>query len=175
LTRGQSYGSVGIGHTGHIWSELLVSENGLKGTHAVYKGTGPLLIDLTTGRLDWAFLASADAAIRSEDKSLKVLAVTGDHRIKQLPGVATMKELGQPGFDMVGWHAVFARSGTPRETLSKIEADLKKALAEPEVRKTLDIQGIEVTGIGGAEFASVVRNDYQRWGELIRRFNIRNE
>jgi len=172
---GQSYGSVGNGHTGHIWSELLTSEHGIKGTHAAYKGSGPLVVDLIAGRLDWAFLSTAEAATRLQDKSLRVLALSGPHRVKQLPGVATLQELGYPGFEMVGWHGLFAPAGTPAATLRKIEDDVRKVLADPEVARVAETQFIEITGLGRADFTRVVQTDHDRWRTLIRKFDIKNE
>lgn len=170
--KGHTFGSVGTGHTGHIWSELLVADKGFKGTHAAYKGTPALVVDLVGDRIDWAFLSSAEAVVRAGDNSVKVLAVTGTERVKQLPGVATMRELGYPGFEMVGWHGLFAPLQTPGPVLAKIEADVRAALADPELQKVLETQVIQSTGLGSQAFAQVMRSDQARWAALIKRFNI---
>lgn len=169
---GHAYGSVGVGHTGHIWSELLASEKDFKAIHVAYKGSGPLVIDLISDRLDWAFLSSAEAIVRTSDKSVKILAVTGTERIRQLPNVPTMGELGYPGFEMVGWHGLFAPVGTPRAIVLKIENDVRTVLADPEIQRILELQVIHGSGIGSEDFAKVMRNDQARWAALIRRFNI---
>jgi tripartite-type tricarboxylate transporter receptor subunit TctC len=169
---GHAYGSVGVGHTGHIWSELLASEKKFHVSHAPYKGSGPLVIDLTAERLDWAFLSSAEATIRASDNSLRILAVTGTERVRQLPAVPTMKELGYPGFEMVGWHGLFAPASTPKAVLTKLEADIRAALADPELQKVLDQQVIHVTSLGSDAFGKVMRDDSARWAAFIKRFNI---
>lgn len=173
--RGHSYGSVGVGHTGHLWSELLVAEGKFKASHAPYKGTGPLVIDLTADRLDWAFLSTAEALVRTSDRSLRVLAVTGPDRAKQLPDVPTMRELGHPGFEMVGWHGLFVPAGTPAATVAKLEADVRTALSDPELQKMLDLQVIQPTSLGAAAFSKVMREDQARWAALIKRFDIQVE
>lgn len=173
--KGHTYGSVGVGHTGHIWSELLASEKKLHATHVAYKGTPALVIDLVSDRIDWSFLSSAEAVVRSSDQSVKILAVTGNDRVKQLPSVPTMRELGYPGFEMVGWHGLFVPAPTPKAVVSKIETDVRAALADPELQKVLETQVIQSTGIGAEEFRKVMRNDQARWATLIKRFNIQAE
>jgi tripartite-type tricarboxylate transporter receptor subunit TctC len=170
--RGHAYGSVGVGHTGHIWSEYLVGEKGFRAGHAAYKGTGPLVIDLVAGRLDWAFLSTAEAITRTGDNSVRVLAVTGTERVKQMPTVPTMREVGYPGFEMVGWHGLFVPASTPKPLVDKLEQDIRAALAEPDLQKVLDMQVIHATGLGSDSFGKVMREDSARWGTLIRRFNI---
>ena len=174
-SKGHAYGTVGVGHTGHIWSELLASEKNFKATHAAYKGSGPLVIDLVSDRLDWAFLSSAEAIVRAGDKSVRILAVTGTERIGQLPSVSTMRELGFSGFEMVGWHGIFAPAGTPRAVISRIESDVRTALADPELQKVLELQVIHSTGLGSEEFGKVMRSEQARWGALIKRFSIQAE
>ena len=171
-TKGHTFGSVGMGHTGHIWSELLVAEKGFQGAHVAYKGTPALVVDLVGDRIDWAFLSSAEAVVRASDNSVKVLAVTGESRIKQLPGVATMRELGYPGFEMVGWHGLFVPVQTPKALVSKIETDVRAALADPQVQKVLETQVIQSTGLGSEDFGKLMHRDQERWAELIKRFNI---
>ena len=173
--RGHAYGTVGVGHTGHIWSELLTSEKGFNGAHAPYKGASPLLLDLVADRMDWAFLGSSDAVVRSTDKSLKILAVTGPERIRQLPSVPTMKELGYPGFEMVGWHGLFAPANTPKAIVMKIEADVRAAMHDPEIQKVLDTHVITPTELGSDDFRKAMRDDQGRWAALIKKFNIQVE
>lgn len=174
-TAGHSYGTVGIGHTGHIWSELLTAEAGFQGTNIVYKGASPLLVDLMSDRMDWAFLASSDAVDRSQSGSVRVLAVTGAARMKQLPDTPTMGETGFKGFEMVGWHGVFAPARTPAAVVAKIERDVLAAMKDPEIVKVMENLVITPTGVGSSQFAQVIRQDQANWSELIKRFKIQVE
>lgn len=171
-SKGHAYGSVGVGQTGHIWSELLTSEKSFKGSHAAYKGVGPMVIDLVSERLDWAFLSSAESITRTSDKSVKVLAVTGTERIKQLPNIPTMREIGYPGFELTGWHGIFAPAGTPKSVVAKMEKDIRAALGEPELQAALELQVISPSSIGSDGFAKVMRDDQARWASLVKQFNI---
>ncbi len=173
--KGHTYGSVGVGHTGHVWSELLVSEKKIHATHVAYRGTPALVVDLVSDRIDWAFLSSAEAVVRSSDQSVKILAVTGNDRLKQLPSVPTMRELGYSGFELMGWHGLFVPAPTPKAVVLKIEADVRAAMADPEIQKALETQVIQSTGLGPEEFGKVMRNDQGRWASLIKRFNIQAE
>lgn len=174
-TGGPSFGSIGIGNTGHIWSEQLLSEKGMQGAHIAYKGAGPMLIDLLNDRLDWAFLGPVDAVVRSSDQSVRILAVTGMNRIKQLPEAPTMRELGLPGFELTGWYGVFGPPRMPKELVSKIEKDVQEAIADPEFQKLLDTNVIARTGLRSDEFSKAMRADQPRWQALINKFNIKPE
>ncbi len=173
--KGHSFGTPGLGHTGHIWSELLVAENKVQGTHVPYKGTPAQVMDLIAGRTDWAFISSAEAVVRASDNSVKILAVTGTDRVKQLPQVQTMRELGYPGFEMVGWHGLFVPAKTPRPVIDKIEKDVRAVLEDTDIQKVLEAQVIQSTSYGADEFAKVMRNDQANWSALIKRFNIQAE
>jgi tripartite-type tricarboxylate transporter receptor subunit TctC len=170
---GPSYGTIGVGQTGHIWSELLLNEKNFKGAHIAYKGAGPMIIDLLNERLDWAFLGPVDAIVRSADQSVRLLAVTGSERIRQLPNVPTMAELGYPGFELTGWYGVFAPAKTPKDVVAKIEKDVKDALQDPEIQKILETMVVGRTGLGSEAFAKVMKNDTDRWQALIKKFDIK--
>lgn len=133
-----------------------------------------MLIDLLNDRLDWAFLGPLDAVTRSADQSVRVLAVTGTSRIKQIDA-PTMRELGLNGFELTGWYGVFAPPNMSKELLAKIEKDVKEALSDPEMQKILDTNVITRTGLGSEEFAKVMRNDQPRWQALVTKFNIKPE
>jgi len=171
-SKGVVYGTVGVGHTGHIWSELLTTEKGIKGIHTPYKGAGPLIMDLVAERYDWAFLGSSDALTRGADKSVKVLAVTGPSRVPLMSDVPTMKELGYPGFEMVGWHGLFVPAKTPKAAVNKIEIDVRATMRDPEIKKLFDTLVISQTGVGSEEFRKLMREDQARWAALIKKFNI---
>lgn len=172
---GPSYGSIGIGQTGHIWSEQLLSEGKFKGMHIAYKGAGPMLIDLLNDRLDWAFVGPVDAVVRSSDRSVRVLAVTGTERIKQLPDVPTMRELGFSGFELTGWYGIFGPPHMSKELVARLEKDIRDAIADPEFQKLLDTNVISRTGLGSEDFASAMKADQPRWQAFIKKFNIKPE
>ncbi|CAN5366387.1 tripartite tricarboxylate transporter substrate binding protein [soil metagenome] len=170
---GLTYGSIGFGMTGQIYSELLTKGRSMPATHVPYKGQPAMVVDLVADRMDMALLSAAEASLRAKSNAVRVLAVTGTERVAQMPDVPTLKELGYKGFEMVGWHGLFAPAGTPADVEAKITADVATVLKDPEIVKLLADQAINVTANGPKEFSKIMRNDYEQWGALIRKFDIR--
>lgn len=170
-----SYGSFGTGSTGHVFGELLKYNAGVQMPHVPYRGEGPMLIDLISGRVTLGFVSSATAAARMKDKSLRILAVTGPHRLPSMPQVPTLTEAGMKGYDLVGWYGFFLPKGTPASVVEKISADTRAALAQPDIVARMRELEIEPTGNSPAEFAKLLRSDYAKWDGLIKQFKIELE
>ncbi len=167
-----SYGSFGTGSTGHIYGELLRSSARLQIPHVPYKGEGPMLPDLISDRIQLGFVSASTAATRSQDKSLRILAVTGPHRLGVLPDVPTFAELGYKGFEPVGWYGLLAPAGTPRQIIDKVSADVRTVLAQPAIVARMRDLAIEPTGTTPEAFAKLMRSDYAKWDSLIKSFKI---
>lgn len=167
-----SYGSFGAGSTGHIFGELLRSTVASTMPHVAYRGEAPMIPELMTGRVDLGFVSAATAAERGTDGTLRILAVTGLTRQPALPNVPTMSEAGFKGFDLVGWYGLFVPRGTPVATVERIAADTKAALSRPEMLYRFRQLAIEPKGTTPKQFESIMREDYRRWDELIKRFNM---
>ena len=170
-----SYGSFGTGSTGHIFGELLKSNLGVDMPHVAYRGEGPMLVDLMAGRVTVAFVSSATAATRQKDKSLKILAVTGPHRLASLPNVPTLSESGLKGYDLVGWYGLFLPKGAPRDVVEKIAADARGVIMLPDIVARMRELEIEPTGTSPAEFGKILRADHAKWDGLIKQFKIELE
>lgn len=170
-----SYGSFGTGSTGHIFGELLKASAGVDLPHAPYRGEGPMLIDLISGRVTTGFVSSATAAARHKDRSLRILAVTGPRRLASLPDVPTMAEAGLQGYDLVGWYGLFLPKGAPAAVAQKIAADTRSVLGQSDIAARLRELEIEPTGTTPADFATLLRNDHARWDALIKKFRIELE
>jgi tripartite-type tricarboxylate transporter receptor subunit TctC len=170
-----SYGSVGAGSTYHIYGELLASKAGVPLPHVAYKGMAPLLNDLVPGRLPVSFVTPVAAVQFSKDGRLRPLGVTGTRRLRELPDVPTLAEAGQSGFELLGWYGLFLPASTPDALVERISRDVRAILQEPEMQQRLRDQYIEPVPLGPAELVVQMRSDYQKWGELIRRFNIKLE
>lgn len=170
-----SYGSFGIGSTGHIFGELLKQNIGVDMPHVAYRGEGPMLIDLMSGRVTVGFVSSATAATRQKDKSLHILAVTGPHRLASMPQVPTLSESGMKGYDLVGWYGFFLPKNTPAAVVERIAADTRTVLAQPDIVARMRELEIEPTGTSPADFAKLLRSDYAKWDGLIKQFKIELE
>ncbi|MFM9924459.1 tripartite tricarboxylate transporter substrate binding protein [Variovorax sp. H27-G14] len=170
-----SFGSFGIGSTGHIFGELLKQNMGVQMPHVAYRGEGPMLIDLISGRVSVAFVSSATAAVRQKDQTLRILAVTGPHRLASMQQVPTLSEAGMKGYDLVGWYGFFLPKNTPAAVAERIAADTRTVLAQPDIVQRMRELEIEPSGTSPADFAKLLRSDYAKWDGLIKQFKIELE
>ena len=166
-----NYASAGNGSGQHLFMELLKSAADIDLTHVPYKGAAPALQAVLSGEppiiLDVMAVVPHVKAGR-----LRALMVTGAKPLEQLPGAVPFDSLF-PGLGIPGWHGIFATGGTPRPVLDKLAADIRSVLQLPAVAGRFRELGVEPSGVSGEEFNAIVRRDYARWGEIIRRNNLR--
>lgn len=160
-----TYGSGNMG--GRASGEMLKSRMGIDMLHVPYRGTPQGLTDLLGGRIDVFFPDPASALGMLQEKKFKVLAVTGAKRIKTLPDIPTIAELGAPGYDIVAWVAAFAPSGTPQPIVAKLNETLNKVLAEPETIAFIDRIGSDIMATSPQELAAFIEQDAKRWVEIV--------
>jgi tripartite-type tricarboxylate transporter receptor subunit TctC len=167
-----NYASAGNGSGQHLYVELLKSAAGIDLTHVPYKGAAPALQAVLAG--EPPIMLDVTVAVIPHVKSgkLRALLVTGDKPLDQLPGAVPFDSMF-PGLGIPGWHGIFAPGGTPRPVQDKLAADIRWALALPAVGNRFRELGVEPSGISGDEFNAIVRRDYERWGEIIRRNRLR--
>jgi len=151
-----NYGSAGIGTASHIPAELMNSLAGIDIVGVQYRGVAEAISDLLAGRIDLFFVGTQLAVQHAQAGRVRVLALTGAKRWKGLPDVPTMREAGFRDFDIVNWFGLWLPAGAPPEIVSRIHAATVKALADPEVVKQFDAQGLEAVGMPPAEFAKFV-------------------
>jgi tripartite-type tricarboxylate transporter receptor subunit TctC len=167
-----SYGSAGIGASGHLAGELLNSLEGIKLVHVPYKGGAPALADLIAGRIQVMFLSVSLSAPQARQGKIKVLALTGDKRSDKLPGVATTAEQGFPKVQALLFSSMLAPSATPPAVIRRMNAEVVKALGTPEVVGRLNELGAVPAPSSPEQFAAILRRDGEIWGKLIREKNI---
>lgn len=169
-----NFGSPGNGSQAHVAVELLKLELGLDLVHVPYQGVGPAMKDLLGGRIS-LMVAQVPAALPYiKAGKLRALAVASSAPLAALPEVPTIATAaGLPGFEAVSWYALMAPAGTPREVIAKIHGDVAKALQLPEVRERLAGMGAEPSGESPAELAARIKAEYERWGEVVRKANIK--
>jgi tripartite-type tricarboxylate transporter receptor subunit TctC len=170
-----SYGSAGIGASGHLAGELLNSAEGINLVHVPYKGGAPALADLIAGRIQVMFLSVSLSAPQARQGKIKVLALTGDKRSDKLPDVPTTAEQGFPGVQALLFSSLLAPAATPSPVIRRMNAEVVKALRAPEVEKRLDDLGAVPAPSTPEQFAAILRRDGETWGKLIREKNIRAE
>jgi len=167
-----NYASAGNGSGQHLYVELLKSAADIDLTHVPYKGAAPALQAVLSG--EPGLMLDVTVAVMPHVKSgkLRALMVTGAKPLEQLPGAVPFDSLF-PGLGIPGWHGIFAPGGTPKPVLDKLAADIRFALQLPAVTNRFRELGVEPSGVSGDEFNEIVRRDYARWGEIIRRNNLR--
>jgi len=171
----RSYGSFGPGTTSHIYGEQFKTLAKLDLTHVPYKGEAAALPDVMSGNVAGAFLSVTTSANALKSGRVKVLAVTGRSPVQNLPGVPTMLASGFEGFESIGWFGWFAPRGTPQAIVDKISRDVNAALTDPELVKRAVAAGFDITGTTPAEFAALMRTDYERWSRMIVQLGIKVE
>ena len=169
-----NFGSPGNGSQAHVGVELLKMQLGLNLVHLPYQGVGPAMKDLLGGRLQLMLAQVPSALPQIKAGKLRALGVASSAPLAQLPEVPTIASAaGIPGYEAVSWYALMAPAGTPREAIEKIWSDTAKVLQFPEVRERLAAMGAEPSGEPPAELAKRIKTEYDRWGEVVRKANIK--
>jgi tripartite-type tricarboxylate transporter receptor subunit TctC len=169
-----NFASPGNGSQAHVAVELLKLELGLDLVHVPYQGVGPAMKDLLGGRIN-LMVAQVPAALpHIKGGKLRALGVASSAPLAALPEVPTLASAaGLPGFEAVSWYALMAPAGTPREVIAKIHGDVAKALQMADVRERLAGMGAEPSGESPAELAARIKAEYDRWGAVVRKANIK--
>jgi tripartite-type tricarboxylate transporter receptor subunit TctC len=168
-----NFGSQGVGTTPHLTGELFARATGTKLTHVPYRGTAQAVNDLIAGHLDLLFFQLDSVREQYQAKKAKMLAVTTAQRVAAVPEVPTMDEAGVKGFRSDTWNALAAPPKTPAAIVAKLNAAINAVLREPDTAEHL--RAMSMTPIGGTPDAikTFIREETERWGEVIRAANIR--
>ncbi|WP_137920677.1 tripartite tricarboxylate transporter substrate binding protein [Hydrogenophaga sp. 2FB] len=170
-----SYASSGVGASNHLGGEMLKKVSGVPLLHVPYKGSGPAITDLLGGQVQVFFDNEPSILPFIKSNRVKALAVTGKTRSANLPEVPTMEELGYKGFIIEPWYAIGAPAGTPSAVVERLNAAFNRALQDPTVRKTLQEAGISAGGGSAASFGQHMRQEHDKWADLIRAQKITAE
>ena len=170
-----NYASAGVGSPNHLAAELFKSMTGASMTHVPYKGAQPAELDTIAGRVDVFFDTMLTALPFVRANRLKALAVTSAQRSSALPDVPTVAEAGVRGYEMQTWNGVFVPAGTPRPVIQALNDAVVGVLRLPGIRIKLEADGPRVVGDSSEHFEKFVRSEYVKWGDVIRRANIRAE
>ena len=163
-----AYGSYGNGTTSHLNGEILQRSAGIELIHVPYKGSSEAVKDLLGGVIPMIFDGTQSAVVNMKAGLVKGIGTATDRRIAVLPNLPTISEQGVPGIDIVGWQGLFAPAGTNPAVVERIAAAFSKAVRQKSVTSFIEEAGSEVSGTTSAEFASIVRKDYDRWGQVIK-------
>jgi tripartite-type tricarboxylate transporter receptor subunit TctC len=167
-----SYGSAGIGSGGHVCGELLNLMAGIKAVHVPYKGAGPASADVAAGQIEFQFGAQITTQGLVKAGRLRMVAVTSAKRASTLPEVPTMAESGLPGFEFNNWFGVLGPAGLPAPLVARLNTELVKMMALPDVRERITFDGGEPAAGPPSEFRALLASDLSKWGKIARELRM---
>ena len=162
-----SLASVGIGSGSHLVGEIFKARTGVSLNHVPYKGSTAALPDVVGARIDLFFDGPTSAPLVREGK-LRALATTDTKRSPALPDVPTMAEAGFPGVELNSWFALMVSTGTPKPVIARLNAELVKALRDPDVVKAITDAGGTPTPTTPAELAKLTASEHERMGQVVK-------
>jgi tripartite-type tricarboxylate transporter receptor subunit TctC len=167
------YGSAGNGSAGHLAIEYLKLVAGIDVVHVPYKGTGPNLIDLVAGRTQATSAGTPPLLPHVKAGKLRVIAVGSPQRLRVLPDVGTVAEQGYPGFETTQWYGLNAPAKTPAAIIKRLADEAVKAARHPSVAERFAVDNAEGIGSTPQEYADFIAKEQVRWGEVVRKADIK--
>jgi tripartite-type tricarboxylate transporter receptor subunit TctC len=170
-----NYGSGGVGTTTHLAPELMQSLTKTKLVHVPFKGSGLALLGLISGQVDVLIMAVPAAQSQVEAGKARALAVLSDKRATPMPKVPTAKEAGVDGLVVDIWYGILAPSATPAPIVTRLNTEINKALASPDLRDKLLTVGVQPLGNTPEQFGTFIRSEAVRFAKVIKDAGIKPE
>ena len=170
-----TFGSPGVGSSGHLAAEAFVMMAGVKMLHVPYKGAPEAVIGVISGQIDVGVPSVTTALPLVHQGKLKVLAVTTLKRSTMMPSLPTLDESGLRGYQRAGWNGFLAPAAVPREIITRLNALIVKTANAPEIKEAMVKQGLEVQTNTPEEFAAFIRNERAQNAKLIKFAGIKTE
>ena len=172
---GIPYASTGNGTSNHLSMELFKMMAGVDLTHIPYKGSAPAVTDLIGGQVQAMFDNVPNVIQHVKAGRLRALAITTSKRSAALPDVPTVDEAGVPGYQVGVWFGVVAPAATPKEVVAKLNAEINRVIALPDVKERFGQAGIDIVGGAPEIFGAHVREQVATWGKVVRDANIKSD
>ncbi|CAN5644972.1 tripartite tricarboxylate transporter substrate binding protein [soil metagenome] len=167
-----NYSSSGTGSSNHLFGALFASMAGVSMTHVPYSGSGPAINDILAGSIQLSFAPFPLVLEHIKAGKLRALAVTGATRHPLMPDVPTVAEAGLPGYEALGWFALMVPAGTPEPVVNKLNAEVNRIIALPEVRANLAREGAEPVGGTPQDAKRSITEGVKKWGDLVKKLDI---
>ena len=168
-----NFASGGSGTVQRLAAELFRQQLGLDMVHVPYKSGGPAITDVIAGQVDFMFGTVAATYPHVSGGKLRALAVSAPERSKRLPDVPTVAEAAIPGYEAYEWNGVFLPAGVPAPIATKLQQALQDVLKEDEVKQRLADMGAQPVGSTPADFAAFLKKEDAKWGEVVKKGNIK--
>jgi tripartite-type tricarboxylate transporter receptor subunit TctC len=169
------YGSGGPGSPQHLAMAMFASASGISLTHVPYKGATQAATDVAAGQIPVGFQGLGTVAALVRGNSLKLIGVATPNRLPQFPDVPTVSESGLPGFFFNSWFAILAPAGTPKQIVARLNAEVLKAVGDPEIRAKLENLGFTVRGSSSEELGALTREQLAKYARVMKEMGISNE
>ena len=169
------YSSAGIGSGNHFVSVQFNMATNISTTHVPYKGTSPALVDLTAGRVHYQFLNPLGSLPLVRAGKLRALGAGTAKRLAIMPELPTIAESGVPGFETSPWFGIFTTGGTPREVVNRVQTEVARALALPDVKQTLLKIGTDLVGNTPDEFTAYFKSDITKWAVVVKAAGVKQK
>ena len=169
------YASSGVGSTQHIAGEGFNLAAGVKSIHVPYRGSSQAHLDIIGGNVQIMFDTTSSAMGQIKAGKFKPLALTTATRSSELPQVPTLAEAGVRGFEMSTWYGMFVTTGTPPDVVARLQSELAKIVRMPDIQTKLKGLGGEPSTMTPEQFAQMNRQEFDRFGDLIKKANIKLE
>ncbi len=170
-----TFGSSGAGGAPHMAVELFKILAKVEVVHVPYKGGGPAMADLVGGQISGSFASMPSSIPFVRNGKLRALAVTAPKRSPAAPEVPTVSEAGIPGFSVLDWQGMFTTAKTPAPVVSKLNAEIKRALALPDVIEKLATAGVEIQTTSPEEWGRFVQSEIEKWAKVVKTAGIKLE
>ncbi len=159
--------SAGSGSAGHLCLELFKSQSGTQVLHVPYKGAAPSMIDLIAGQAQLSFLGWSTAGPFVKTGKLRALGVTSAKRATVLPELPAIAET-LPGYDITNWYGIAGPKGVPRAVVTRINAEVSRALSNADLRAAFEKEAIEIIGSTPEAFGDTLKSELVKWGRLVK-------
>lgn len=166
------YGTPGNGSLPHLAVALFQLQSGTEALHVPYKGGGPAVVDLVAGQMSFMFASPLEVMPHVTSGKLRALAVTGDQRVSYWPQVPTLVESGYPQYQAFAWFGVVVAAATPRDIITRMNADIGAVLRLPDVAERLKAQGADVATGTPEAFGRFLDTEHQRWSAAVKAANV---
>ena len=170
-----NFASAGVASIGHLTGELINQRAGIDMQHVPYKGSGQAISDLVGGHVKVMISGMASTLPHVRSGKLRALVTTGAKRTPATQDVPTMSESGFPKLEATSWFGVLAPAGTPRPVIVRVNADVKKALADGEVTKRLHAVGFDIVTGTPEEFAAYIKAEIGKWAKVVKASGVKAE
>src|SRR5882757_8713138 len=170
-----TFATSSFGSAGHLAIELLKRDAGVDTLVIAYKGAGPALNDLMGGTIQLMVDPMLSSLPLAQGKAIKALAVTSAKRMASAPDIPTVAESGMTGFEFVSWYGLWGPKNMPRDLVEKLQSEVAKIVAQPEIKERLAVLGFEAIGSTPEVFAKYIDDESAKYGQIIKDAKIKAE